>query len=73
MACRVGMSTTPYTRMQYWKEEEGYTDGEILHSNLTYDEATKLEREEAQSRGCKYGEGGERKEGNVWSVYHVWK
>ena len=35
MGCRVGMSTTPYTRIEHWKEKEGHTGGEVLANNLT--------------------------------------
>ena len=72
MACRVGMSTDPEERIQYWKKKEGHTNGKILHSELTYDKAQELERSEAQAKGCRQGLGGERVPGRVWSVYHVW-
>ena len=72
MACRVGMSTTPWTRIAHWKEEEGHTHGEVLRSGLTYDRALALEAEEATKRGCTYAPGGERNDKNDWSVYHVW-
>ena len=72
MACRIGMSTNPKERIEHWKRVEGHTGGEILHSGLTYDEATVKERDEAQSRRCAHQGGGERKPGAVYSVYHVW-
>lgn len=71
MACRVGMSTTPYTRINYWKETEGHTYGKILASGLTYRQALELEKEEAAARGCRASGGGPRKSGKVWSVYYV--
>ena len=71
MACRVGMSTTPEGRIAHWKREEGCTAGAVIHRNLTYDEATRLEREEAAARGCRQGEGGARISGPVWSVYYM--
>ena len=69
MACRVGMSTIPYTRMQHWKDTEGCTHGKIIANELTYDEAQTLEKSEGERLGCRYGEGGERKSGKVYSVY----
>ena len=72
MACRVGMSTKPLDRIDYWKDKEGHTDGEILDSGLTYDEALERERSEADARGCCQSGGGKRVCGSGWSVYHVW-
>ena len=72
MACRVGMSTNPSERIQHWKNEEGHTHHQILASGLTYDEALKRERNEAQTRNCRQSSGGQRVSGRVWSVYHVW-
>ena len=39
MACRVGMSTNPKERIEYWKEMEDCTSSRIVESGLTYDEA----------------------------------
>ena len=72
MGCRVGMSKYPQTRIQYWKEKEGHTHGEVLASGLTYDEATTRERTEAAKRGCVQSPGGQRDYSRDWSVYHVW-
>ena len=72
MACRVGMSATPAERIKDWKKAEGYTQGGILATGLTYDEALAREKAEATARGCKQSGGGERKEGRVWSVYIIW-
>ena len=72
MACRVGMSKTPWARIQYWKDEEGHTHGEILARGLTYDQATARERTEAAQRGCTQSPGGRRDYSSDWSVYHVW-
>ena len=66
------MSTNPQKRIDDWKKEEGHTDGKILASGLTYEEALKREKEEAEERNCRQSGGGERVAGNVWSVYHVW-
>ena len=71
MACRVGMSTEPYGRINYWMNEEGHSQYQILASNLTYDEALAREKQEAEARGCKQTEGGPLVEGPVWTVYLV--
>ena len=72
MGCRVGMSTNPLERIEYWKSKEHHIGHEILASGLDYDHALLLETAEATSRGCVSSPGGERISGNVWSVYHVW-
>ena len=72
MSCRVGMSTNPTERIQYWMNKEGHTDSEILASGLTYSQAQNRETREARKLGCKSSEGGEPKLGNRYSVYHVW-
>lgn len=66
------MSTSPYERIEHWKRREGHIGGRVLHSNVSYYEAQRLEKKEAEDRGCKYAPGGEYKAGDVWSVYHVW-
>ena len=66
------MSTSPSERIQHWKNEEGHTGSRILASGLTYDEALKRERSEAQAWACRQSGGGQRVHGRVWSVYHVW-
>lgn len=72
MACRVGMSTDPQERIQYWMREEGHTHWEILASGLTYSAAQKREKREAENRGCRYHPGGIDNGMSNWSVYHVW-
>ena len=71
MACRVGMSTTPYTRIDYWKQREGHTHGEVLETGLTYEQAQRREQAVAQARNCYAEPGGARISGPVWSVYIV--
>lgn len=71
MTCRVGMSTDPYTRINYWMALEGHTSYQILATNLTYEEALERERIEALSVGCKQSAGGPHMGGRVWSVYRV--
>ena len=71
MGCRVGMSTNPHERIEYWKKEEGHTDGAVLASQLTYEQAQDRERREAQALGCYSQPGGGYVVGKVWSVYYV--
>ena len=71
MACRVGMSRYPHTRMQHWKDVEGHTYGKVLHENLTYDQALAKEKEEANARGCHQESGGQRTTTRDWAVYYV--
>ena len=59
-------------RIAYWKRTEGYTHSRILHSGLSYDGATRLEREEAQRRSCRSNPGGQRDSERDWCVYHLW-
>ena len=74
MACRVGISTNPQERIDYWKREEGHTYGKVLHSGYTYDGAQRKEVEEATARGCHHAPGGYPggdRHRRVWSVYYV--
>ena len=71
MACRVGMSTTPYLRIQHWKDTEGHTYGKVLHENLTHKQALKKEKEEAEARGCFAWPGGNDDGSSDWAVYYV--
>ena len=71
MACRVGMSTDPDERIAYWKAKENCLSGRVVASNLTYDEALAMERRLAERDGCRYGGGGQRVPGRVWSVYRM--
>ena len=74
MACRVGMSRYPHTRIKYWKDKEGHTFSKILHSELTYKQATDLEKSEAEARNCTYspgGDPGDYRHKKVWSVYYL--
>ena len=71
MACRIGMSKYPLTRIQHWKDTEGHTYGKILHENKTYDRALALERAEAAARNCHSAGGGPRDNASDWAVYYV--
>ena len=70
--CRVGMSTNPHDRIQYWAREEGYTNYSILGEGLTYEEAQKLETQAKATYNCEGSPGGPPLPGNVWSVYLVY-
>ncbi len=71
MACRVGMSTTPLSRIAYWKRKEGHTYSKILASGLTFKQATRREMKEAESRECTAHPGGKDNGRSNWSVYYV--
>ena len=71
MACRVGMSTTPLSRIAYWKRKEGHTYSKILKSGLNFRQATRREKREAEERGCTYHPGGIDNGRSNWSVYYV--
>ena len=74
MACRIGITTNPQPRIDYWKRQEGHTRSRILAKNLTYDAAQARETREAAKRGCRSAPGGDpgsNRNRRVWSVYHV--
>ena len=71
MACRVGMSTNPDERIDYWKKQESCTSGYVVQRGLTYDEAIELEKRLAAQNGCRQSPGGLRVPGRVWSVYRM--
>ena len=72
MSCRIGMSTNPWERVRYWKNN-GYCSDQILARGLTYDEALKREEDEAKKCGshCVQEPGGLRKSGSDYFVYRV--
>ena len=75
MACRIGISTVPQSRIDYWKREESHTHSRILATNLTYGAAQASETREAAKRGCRSAPGGDpgsNRHRRVWAVYHVW-
>ena len=71
MACRVGMSTNPNGRIEYWKKIENCTDGHVVESGLTYEEALNAEKRLADQYGCRQSGGGPKIPGRVWSVYYM--
>ena len=75
MACRIGISTDPQSRIDYWKREEGHTRSRILVKNLTYDAAQARETREATKRGCRSAPGGDPGSNcnrRMWSVFPLW-
>ena len=71
MPCRVGMSTNPQERRQYWSGQvRNLHNWRILASGLTYEQALAREENEARQRGCVAEPGGPRMDGPVWSVYY---
>lgn len=72
MACRIGMSTAPWERIRYWKNN-GYSSDRILARELTYDQAQRREKDEAGKCGshCVQEPGGPRIAGSVYFVYRV--
>ena len=74
MACRIGISRYPYTRIQHWKDKERHTYSKILAEKLTYKQASNVEKEEATARACISNPGGDPgtdRYKHVWSVYYV--
>lgn len=71
MACRVGMSTSPGARIQYWKNREGHTYSKIPARGLTYKQAQEYKKRVAKAKGCKQSSGGAPVADKVCPVYYV--
>ena len=74
MACRIGISKYPNSRIKHWKDKEGHTYSKILAEKLTYKQASELEKKEAIARACTShlgGDPGDDRYKHVWSVYYV--
>lgn len=68
--CRVGMTSDPEGRKKYWETFFPNMFGwRFIKTNLTYDEAQKLENEHAKQWGCDAEPEGDRKHGKVYVVY----
>lgn len=59
-------------RIALWKAKKGYTHSTRICECLSYDDATRLEREKARRTECDYSAGGRRDEDRDWCVYHLW-
>ena len=72
--CRVGMAKAAnvHARISQWMQQEGHTQWRILYTGLTYQGATRKEREAAEYHGCAYGSGGPSDTDYDWCVYQVW-
>ena len=71
MPCRVGMTTDLAERKRYWETQyPNLKNWQVLHRNLTYDEAIVTEKQEAQDRNCEAAAGGERVPGGAYSIYY---
>ena len=69
--CRVGMTTDLQARRSAWRAQyPNLRNWQILASGLTYDEALRVERLEAERRGCESSGGGPRNNQSNWSVYY---
>ena len=74
MTCRIGMSSEPQERIDYWRRQcSRKFSHQILASGLTYEEAQAMEEREARKCGpaCEHAPGGKRVPGRVYSVYRV--
>ena len=77
MACRIGMSSKPYTRISHWRSQCESRGGSfsfyILANNLTYEEAQARENAERIlcGTGCQGAPGGQRLPGRIYTVYRV--
>lgn len=71
MACRVGITTNPEERKQYWKgQHPALRNWEILESGLSYSQAQRKENEYASRLGCQSYPGGPNNGQYNWSVYY---
>lgn len=72
VACRIGISTEPQSRIDYWKRQEGHTHSRILARNPTYNAAQARESREAAKRRCRSAPGGDpgsNRKRRVWSTH----
>lgn len=70
MAKRVGMTTEPQERKQYWrnKYKSSFKNWQVVRRGLTYERAQQIE-EDYKGLGYVRGAGGQYVSGYVWSVY----
>ena len=70
MAWKVGITTDPEKRKQYWQSLHPHLEGwRIIASGLSYSDAQREEIECARRCGCESHSGGPDITGNIWSVY----
>lgn len=71
MACLVGISRYPLTRILFWQRTAGCTGGRVLHRDLTFEGATRLRRLESEAGRCREDPDtdGPRGFNEDWAVY----
>ena len=73
MACRVGMTTNPEERKQYWKSRHrNFRRWTILSTHYTKSAAQKAERAAAERYGCESHAGGTGRKTTTWYVYRFY-
>ena len=71
MRCRVGITTNPEGRKQYWKRKHPtLRNWKILGRHKTKSSAQTRETAEAKRRGCDASPGGGGQEVATWHVYY---
>ncbi len=55
MVCRLGISTDPERRIEYWKKREGHTHSKILEMNLRAFQVDGFESSDLTYQGAFYG------------------
>ena len=69
MPCRVGISTNPDERREYWERKVvGLTQWQIIGEHRSRERAQEHETEHALKNGCEYSPGGQDAIG-MWYVY----
>ncbi len=70
MACRIGITTDPDERKQYWQSRcRGFKNWRILERGLTKAQADAAEQRLAKQHNCEAHAGGPSIPGQSWSVY----
>ena len=73
MACRVGITTNPKGRKQYWESQyPGLRKWQILSRHRTKVAAQNKERIVAKQHGCDAHPGGSGPVRGAWNVYHFY-
>lgn len=71
MACRIGITTNPKGRRQYWEQRHStLSNWTILKTFTNKADAQRYETAEAKRRGCVAHPGGDGAEIDTWSVYY---
>ena len=71
MACRVGTTTTPDARKEYWQRRcNGLRNWRTLHRHLSKPETQRVEEQFARQHGCDSWPGATGPERGSWNIYH---